>query len=293
MAADIFPRLGERNIAQIEAPELVSMTKAIESRGASDIAKRALETTGQVFRYAIAHGYASRNPASDIRPSDILKSVPKTNYARIDGKELPQLLKRIEVYQGTQVTRLALKLIALTFVRTTELIGARWSEFDFEARRWDLPAGRMKMRTPHIVPLAMQTIEVLQMLHEVTGDSELLFPGDRDASKPMSNNTILKALERMGYKGTMTGHGFRGLASTLMHEQGYPHEHIELQLAHTPRNSVSSAYNHALYLEPRARMMQGWADYLDLSRRGVKLFPIQGEREDSDSAQRKSTRRQG
>ena len=133
MAADILPGLGSRPLTEIEAPELVAMTKAIEQRGARDIAKRALETSGQVFRYAIAHGYSKRNPASEIRPSDILKTVRKTNYARIDSKELPELLKKIEVYQGTHVTRLAMKLMALTFVRTSELIGARWGEFDFEA----------------------------------------------------------------------------------------------------------------------------------------------------------------
>ena len=136
MAADILPALGARPIRAIEAPEVVAMTKEIEQRGAHDIAKRALETTGQVFRYAITHGYAKRNPAVEIRPSDILKSVRKTNYARIDAKELPDLLKKIEVYQGTHVTRLAIKLLALTFVRTSELIEAKWSEFDLEASRW-------------------------------------------------------------------------------------------------------------------------------------------------------------
>jgi integrase len=250
------------------------MVKAIEQREAYDIAKRALETTGQVFRYAIAHGMATRNPATDIKPRDILKSVPKQNYARIDQRELSTLLKRIEIYQGTPVTRLAMKLLAMTFVRTTELIEAKWSEFDLEAGRWDIPAERMKMRTPHIVPLAKQALEVLAMLRELNGKSELLFPGDRNPKKPMSNNTILKALERMGYKGRMTGHGFRGLASTILHEQGCPHEHIELQLAHAPRNAVSAAYNHALYLEPRAKMMQEWADYLERTLREVKVIPL-------------------
>jgi integrase len=273
MAADILPCLGARPIGEIEAPELVLMTKAIEQRGARDIAKRALETTGRVFRYAIAHGYARRNPASEIRASDILKTSRKTNYPRIDARELPDLLKRIEVYKGTHVTRLAMKLMALSFVRTSELIGAKWSEFDMDAARWNIPAERMKMQVPHIVPLSKQALELLDTLHDLTGSGEWLFPGDRNAAKSMSNNTILKGLERMGYKGTMTGHGFRGLASTILHEQGYDHEQIELQLAHTPRNAVSAAYNHALYLEPRARMMQDWADYLDLARCGVKVFP--------------------
>ncbi|HEX4021937.1 MAG TPA: integrase arm-type DNA-binding domain-containing protein [Acidobacteriaceae bacterium] len=275
MEANIQPSLGARPIAEIEAPELVAMAKAIEKRGARDIAKRALETTGQVFRYAIAHGYTKRNPASEIRPSDILKSTRKANYARIDARDLPGLLRSIEVYPGTHVTRLALKLMAFTFVRTSELIGARWAEFDIEAARWNIPAERMKMRTPHIVPLAKQTLDVLDTLRTLTGGNKWLFPGDRNAKKPMSNNTILKALERMGYKGQMTGHGFRGLASTILHEQGYAHEHIELQLAHAPRNAVSAAYNHALYLEPRARMMQDWADFLEQTQRGGKV-PFRG-----------------
>jgi len=268
--ANVYPLLGSRPIAEIEAPELVAMVKAIESRGAADLAKRALETTGQIFRYAIAHGYAKRNPAADIKPGDVLRSTRKVHFARVSAKELPALLRAIEVYRGKVVTRLAIKLMALTFVRTSELIGARWEEFDVDARRWDIPAERMKMKTPHIVPLSMQTIEILELLRTVTGNGELLFPGDRDHRKPMSNNTILVSLKRMGYGGVMTGHGFRGLASTILHEQGYLHEHIELQLAHTPRNAVSAAYNHALYLEPRAKMMQEWATFLERTQRKGK-----------------------
>ena len=198
MDTDILSCLGARPVAAIEAPELVVMTKAIEQRSARDIGKRALETTGQVFRYAIALGYSRRNPASEIRPGDVLKSTRKVNYSRVDACELPELLRAIEVYQGTHVTRLAIKLMAFTFVRTSELIGARRSEFDLQGGRWDIPADRMKMRTPHIVPLSKQAIEALELLRTVTGESDWLFPGDRNAKKPMSNNTILKALERMG-----------------------------------------------------------------------------------------------
>lgn len=206
------------------------------------------------------------------RPSDILKTARTVNYARVDEKQLPDLLRKIELYQGTHLTRLAMKLMALTFVRTSELIQASWSEFDLEAARWDVPAERMKMRTSHIVPLSRQAVEVLRMLHELTGKGERVFPGDRNAKRPMSNNTILKGLERMGYKGAMTGHGFRGVASTILHEQGYPHEHIELQLAHAPRNAVSAAYNHALHLKARMQMMQEWADYLDQMRQGARVL---------------------
>lgn len=265
---NVFPEIGHRPVSEIQAPELVAMTKKVEARGALDIAKRCLQMTGQVFRYAIAHGLASRNPAADIRPSDILPARKTQNYARIGALELPALLRKIEAYQGTPVTRLAMKLMALTFVRTGELIGARWGEFDLDAHRWEIPAERMKMRTPHVVPLSAQAVDVLRILQEISGHREFVFPGERNPRQTISNNTILQALARMGYAGTMTGHGFRGIASTLLHEQGYDHAHIELQLAHTERNAVSAAYNHALYLPQRAKMMQEWADYLDGLARG-------------------------
>jgi integrase len=274
LASNILPSLGSLQTTEIEAPDIVAIVRTIEARGARDIAKRALETTGQIFRYAIAQGYAKRNPATEIRPRDILKTSKRVNYARIDPKDLPNLLRQIEVYPGTHVTRLAIKLMALTFVRTSELIEAKWSEVDLKAARWNIPAERMKMRTPHIVPLAKQALEILILLRGLTAKSDWLFPGDRDRRRPMSNNTILKGLERMGYKARMTGHGFRGLASTILHEQGYPHEHIELQLAHAPRNAVSAAYNHALYLKPRTKMMQDWADFLEQTQRGAKVLPF-------------------
>ncbi len=241
LKANVYPVLGNRPIAEVEPMELVQLAKDIEARGASDMAKRILQVVGMVFRYAVAHGYSKRNPAAEIRPSDILKPTRKTNMARIEEKELPAMLRAIEVYEGRQLTRLAMKLMALTFVRTSELIEARWDEFDVDARRWSIPASRMKMKTPHIVPLSNQAVEILALLQTISGQYQLVFPGEQDPKKPMSNMTILKALERMGYKGRMTGHGFRGLASTILHEQGYSHDHIELQLAHAPRNEVSAA----------------------------------------------------
>jgi integrase len=276
LEANIFPVLGDRPIAAIGPKEIVAMVKAIEARGVADLAKRALETTGQIYRYAVAHGYVDRNPSAEFKPSDVLRPTKKVNLARIDAPELAGLLRAIEVYRGKVVTRLATKLLALTFVRTSELIEARWEEFDFEARRWNIPAERMKMDTPHIVPLSRQSIEILELLRTISGSGSLLFPGEQNPAKPMSNNTILFALKRMGYGGKMTGHGFRGLASTLLHEQGYNHEHIELQLAHAPRNAVSAAYNHALYLEPRAKMMQDWADFLEQTQRGGKMLAFRG-----------------
>jgi integrase len=275
LEANVYPHLGVRPIEAVLAPELVKMVKAIEERGVGDLAKRALETCGQIFRYGIAHGHCSRNPAAEFKPADVLRPREQTNLARVEAGELPGLLRAIEVYRGSVLTRLAVKLMALTFVRTSELIGARWEEFDLEARRWNIPKERMKMKTPHIVPLSSQAIEVLNLLwtaREYRDGNKVnpegyLFPGER-GSDTMSNNTVLGALRRMGYGGVMTGHGFRGLASTLLHEQGWPHEHIELQLAHAPRNAVSAAYNHALYLSGRNQMMQSWGDYLEAQLRG-------------------------
>lgn len=268
LEADVFPEIGGRPVSEIQAPELVAMVKKISARGAVDIAKRAYQTCSQVFRYAIAHGLAQRNPAADVKPGDVLPARRQEHYARVDGRDLPTLMRHIEAYQGSVTTRLAMKLMALTFVRTGELIGARWDEFNLEAGEWRIPSERMKMRTPHIVPLSTQAVEVLKTLQLVTGGSKLLFPGERDHEKPMSNNTILGALKRMGYQGKMTGHGFRGVASTILHEQGFEHEHIELQLAHTARDKVAAAYNHAKYLGQRAEMMQYWANYLDFLIRG-------------------------
>jgi integrase len=162
--------------------------------------------------------------------------------------------------------------LSLTFVRTGELVGGKWSEIDFDRARWDISAERMKMKTPHIVPLSCQALDVLRSLQRLSGDGEFVFPGERVAQATMSSNTILKALERMGYKRRMTGHGFRGIASTILHEHGWPHEHIELQLAHMPRNAVSAAYNHALYLDPRRKLMQWYADFLDALERGGKVI---------------------
>jgi integrase len=274
LEADVFPALGARPVASITAPQLLAMAKAVEARGAVDIAKRSLQTCGQIMRYAVAHGLLERNPAADVKPADALKPHKKENYARLDAREMPELLRKIEAYQGSPYTRLAMKLMALTFVRTGELIGARWEEFDLDAAEWRIPAERMKMRTPHIVPLAPQAVEVLQALHTASGTRALLFPGERDHDKPMSNNTILAALKRMGYAGRMTGHGFRGVASTVLHEQGYPHHAIELQLAHQERDAVSASYNHATYLAERRAMMNQWANHVDKLRKGADVIQL-------------------
>ncbi|MBA3757132.1 MAG: tyrosine-type recombinase/integrase [Nitrosomonas sp.] len=263
LEADVFPIVGSKPINEITAHALVLVIKKIEARGAMDIARRAITSCGQVFRYAVAHGLAERNPAADIKPSDVLKQTKTTNYARLGEKDLPELLRKIDAYDGQPLTKLALQLMALTFVRTSELIGARWDEIALNKKQWRIPAERMKMKTLHIVPLSDQAIIVLERIKDLAADQILLFPSERKNGKSMSNNTILYALYRMGYHSRMTGHGFRGIASTILHERGYNHEHIELQLAHSKHDAVSASYNHALYLEPRARMMQDWADYLE------------------------------
>ncbi len=274
LEADVFPFIGIKPITELTAPILIMVIKKVEARGAMDIAKRVLTTCNQIMRYAVAHGLAERNPATDIKPSDVLKPTKKTNYARLHQKELPELLRKIDAYDGQPLTKLALHLMALTFVRTSELIGARWDEMELDKQQWRIPAERMKMKTPHIVPLSNQAIAVLGKIKELAADQILLFPSERRDGKTMSNNTILYALYRLGYHSRMTGHGFRGIASTILHERGYSHEHIELQLAHSKRDAVSASYNHALYLEPRARMMQDWADYLDAIKVGAAILPF-------------------
>ena len=263
LEADVFPEIGSRPLSDLSASTFRDVVQKIERRGALDIAKRVLQTCGQIMRYAVVNDLASHNPVAGVKPADILKPHKRRNYPRVGENELPALLRAIDGYVGSEHTRLALQLMALTFVRTAELIGARWSEFDMEKARWGIPAERMKMKTPHIVALSTQARDILKRLREISFDQEFVFPGDVNPKKPMSNNTLLFALYRMGYRSRMTGHGFRGVASTILHEQGWPHEHIELQLAHQARNAVSAAYNHALYLESRAKMMQAWADHLD------------------------------
>lgn len=263
LEADVFPAFGHKFIDSVSAADIRELMLGVEGRGARDVAKRSHETTSQIFRYAIAHGIATRNPAADFKPRDILAQASSENFARVDAKDLPDLLVKIYSYDGDALTRLGMRLLAYTFVRTSELIEAQWLEFDLDSERWDIPAERMKMDTPHIIPLSRQSVEILRALKLLTGKGRFVFPGANDKDKPMSNNTILFGLYRLGYKGRMTGHGFRGLASTILHENEFPDEHIELQLAHQKRNKVAAAYNHAKYLRQRAAMMQWWADYLD------------------------------
>ena len=280
LEADAFPEIGSKPVGELTAPAFVRMAKKIEARGAADIARRVLQSCGQVMRYAVAHGLVDRNPVADVKPGDVLKPRKQENFARIGAEDLPHLMRQVMAYDGSVITRLALQLMALTFVRTGELIAARWQEFDLEGAEWRIPADRTKSRREHRVPLSHQAIEVLGYLQAARGGAErckgavLLFPGERDHEKPMSNNTLLFALYRMGYRGRMTGHGFRGVASTALNEMGYRSDVIEAQLAHVPVDRVRAAYNHALYLEERRELMQAWADYLDAVKQSGKVIPF-------------------
>jgi integrase len=273
LEANCFPFIGHRPIAQIMSPELLTVARAMEARGAYDLAHRVIQVCGQVFRYAIATGRAERDPSQDLRGA--LTPHVKQHQAAVRPEELPELLRAIAGYEaiGDRPTRLALELLALTFVRTNELIGATWDEFDLDAELWVIPAERMKMKAEHLVPLSRQATDILDELKALGGGSRFILPG-RNRDKAISNNTMLFALYRLGYKGKMTGHGFRAVASTCLNEQGFRPDVIERQLAHQERNAVRGAYNRAEYLPERRRMMQTWADYLDRLKAGADVNPL-------------------
>jgi integrase len=270
---DIFPWLGGRPIAEIAAPELLATLRRIESRGAIETAHRAQQNCSQVFRYAVATGRAERDSTADLRGA--LTPVKERHHASItDPKRVGELMRAIDGYRGSFITKCALRLAPLVFVRPGELRKAEWVEFDLDGAEWRIPAARMKAREQHIVPLAKQAVSILQDLHALTGDKQHVFPGVRTKGRAMSENTVNAALRRLGYaKDEMTGHGFRSMASTLLNEQGWHRDAIERQLAHAERNNVRAAYNFAEHLPERRKMMQAWADYLDKLALGAKVLP--------------------
>jgi integrase len=225
------------------------------------MAQRVMQLTGQIYGYAIATGRADRNPVTDLRGA--LKPPVRKHMAHFTADQLPEYLQRLEAFTGRVQTKLALKFLLLTFVRTGELRGAEWSEINFDKAEWRIPAERMKMREMHIVPLSKQAIDVLLELRNHTGNRQHIFPNQHKPMGCMSENTILYALYDMGYRFQATGHGFRATASTILNEHGFTPSVIERQLAHAERNEVRAAYNHAQYLPERRKMMQWWADYLD------------------------------
>jgi integrase len=275
LEADLFPWLGRRPVASIEADELLRCLRRIENRGAIDTAHRAHQNAGQVFRYAVATGRAKRDPSGDLRGA--LPPVKQTHYPTItEPQKIGALLRAMDGYDGSVIVRSALRLAPLWFVRPGELRGALWREVNLEQAELRVGAERMKARVQHIVPLSRQSIEILQELHQHTGDSQFLFPGTRSWSRSISDNSVNAALRRMGYsKDEMTGHGFRSMASTILNEQGWNRDAIERQLAHGERNQVRAAYNYAEFLPERRKMMQAWADYLDGLKVGATIIPLQ------------------
>ena len=272
---DVFPYIGGKPVAEVTAPDFLRVARRIEERGAVESAHRILQNCGQVMRYAIATGRADRNPVVDLKGA--LTTAQGRHHAAItDPVALGGLLRAIEGYSGDPCTRAALKLSGLLFVRPGELRHAEWQEIDLDMAEWNIPAGKMKMRQPHLVPLCDQAVAILRELHPLTGRGQYVFPGGRSPKRPMSDNAINAALRRMGY-GTdaMTAHGFRATARTLLDEVlGFRPDYIEHQLAHAVRDPNGRAYNRTAHLAERHKMMQGWADFLDVLRTGANVVPI-------------------
>lgn len=271
---DIFPWVGARPIKEISAPELLAVLRRIENRGAVETAHRAMQNCSQVFRYAVATGRAERDPTGDLKGA--LPPVRKQHLASItDPKRVGELLRAIDTYKGHFATRCAMRLAPLVFVRPTELRHAEWAEIDLDKAEWKIPGEKMKMRQTHIVPLSRQAVEILMEIKPLTGNGRYVFPSVRTNTRPMSENTVLGGLRRLGYtKEEMTGHGFRSMASTLLNEQGWHRDAIERQLAHAERDTVRASYNYAEHLPERRKMMQAWADYLDGLKHGAEVIPF-------------------
>lgn len=262
LEANIFPLLGSKTINKITAPELLEVLREVEKRNALDLSHRLLQICGQIFRYAIATGKTERDISADLRGA--LKTRKKQNFACLREDELPEFFSRLESYDGDIQTKLGLKLLILTFVRSSELRSAKWEEINFEKAEWRIPAERMKMKEMHIVPLSKQALEILRGLYKLNSYRPFVFPSrTKPETSFISENTLLYALYRMGYHSQATTHGFRATASTTLNEHGFRSDVIERQLAHGEKNKVRGAYNHAQYLKERREMVQWWADHLD------------------------------
>jgi len=278
LETDVFPAIGPRPIADIESPELLDMLRKVEKRGVHETARRLKQLVGQVFRFAIVTGRAKSDPSADLK--DALRAVgePRRHKA-MPLQELPTFLRQLDTYSGEQQTKLALKLVTLTFLRTTELRAGTWNELENldeeTAAQWRIPAERMKMRLEHIVPLSRQAVTVLRQLRALSGSSPNIFPSPGKGAC-MSSNTMLYALYRMGYHGRATTHGFRAVASTILNESNlFNRDWIERQLAHVERNEVRRAYNAAEWMPDRRRMMQWWADHITALGQGSgKIVPL-------------------
>lgn len=257
---DVFPFIGSRPIDQLAPLELLAVLQKIEKRGALEQASKIRRRCGEVFRYAVITGRAKYNPAPDL--SGAMNKPETKHFPFLQESEIPDFVKALNNYQGSKITKYATQLLMLTGVRTVELRFAEWSEFDFENALWEIPKERMKKRRPHLVPLSPQVLEILDKLKVISGNYSLLFPGRNDARKPISDASINKVIAKVGYKGRLTGHGFRHMMSTILHEKGFDSAWIELQLAHVDKNSIRGIYNHALYLEGRRTMLNSYSALL-------------------------------
>lgn len=270
----VYPYIGTRPIGNITAPDLLAVLRRIESRGIHETAHRTRALCGRVFRYAVATGRAERDVSADLRGA-LTTAVTAHHSAIVEPQRVGELLRAIDGYTGQPETGAALRLAPLVFLRPGELRAAQWTEIDLDAAEWRVPGERMKMGEAHVVPLATQAMKILRDIQPLTGTGKFVFPGLRSPSRPISENTINGALRRLGYsREEQTGHGFRTIASTLLNEQGWHPDLIELQLAHAERNQVRAAYNKAQRLPERRKMMQAWADYLDGLKAGGKVVSI-------------------
>lgn len=257
----MFPYIGQQPVNEIKPLVLLNVLRRMESRGATEKAKKVRQRCSEVFRYAIVTGRAEYNPAADL--TSAMPGHESKHYPFLTVEELPDFFKALSSYTGSPLVVLAARLLILTGVRTGELRGAFWSEFDLEKAVWEIPAERMKMKRPHLVPLSTQALEIVQQLKVMSGQYPLVFPGRNDPRKTMSEASINQVFKRIGYTGKVTGHGFRHTMSTILHEEGFNTAWIETQLAHVDKNAIRGTYNHALYLEGRREMMQWYADYID------------------------------
>lgn len=263
LEGDIFPFIGHIPVSEINPQMILKIVRAIEERKAFDVARRAKIVCGQIFRFGVAVGKAERDVTADLK--DAMRPYKGEHFPSLDISELPKFLDAVECPSSAihYQTRLAIKFMMLTFVRTSELIQAEWDEISWDERIWSIPARKMKMKREHLVPLSVQSIEILEELKRLNGHRQYIFTSEAHPRKHMSNGTILGAIKRIGYKGKMSGHGFRALATTTINENlNYPMEVIDRQLAHA-QPKLEQAYNRAKFIDKRKIMMQDYADYIE------------------------------
>ena len=257
---DIFPYVGTRPVGEIKPLELLNVLRKIEKRGALEKMRKVRQRCSEVFRYAIATGRAEFNPAADL--TSALEVHKSNHFPFLKSDEIPDFLRALDSYAGSRLVQIATKLLMVTGVRTIELRAALWQEFDLDNAIWEIPAERMKMRRPHLVPLSTQALGFLNELKSMTGNYRYVFPGRNDPNKPMSEASVNQLIKRIGYAGKLTGHGFRHTLSTILHENGFNTAWIEMQLAHVDKNTIRGVYNHAQYIEDRKKMMQWYSDFI-------------------------------